>query len=167
MKGSVLWFDDKKGYGFLKSEIGNELYFHWTSIISDENFKTLCSGQPVTYELSTNFEGKTVATEVKPTERFNDKTGKYILLCAFTILKGTSDISQMQYDVMRHIKQGVKYAAPYKDIIIGTDSKLTKEELRGVAHYIKQHYDEVLEAKSKGLRNVFNDEDLAFDIIFL
>lgn len=54
LKGKVKWFDTKKGFGFLTTEEGEDVFVHFTSIIS-EGFKDLKEGQEVTFEIT---EGK-------------------------------------------------------------------------------------------------------------
>jgi CspA family cold shock protein len=54
LKGKVKWFDTKKGFGFIQSEDGNDVFVHYTSI-QTEGFKNLEQGQEVTFELT---EGK-------------------------------------------------------------------------------------------------------------
>jgi len=49
MKGTVKWFDNKKGYGFITEEDGNELFVHYSDIAT-EGFRKLEEGQQVTYE---------------------------------------------------------------------------------------------------------------------
>ncbi len=53
-KGKVKWFDTKKGFGFIQSDEGDDVFVHYTNIQS-EGFKTLEQGQDVTFEL---VEGK-------------------------------------------------------------------------------------------------------------
>jgi CspA family cold shock protein len=51
MKGFVYWFNDNKGFGFLKSDkVKGEIFVHYTAIISD-GFKTLSEGEDVTFDL--------------------------------------------------------------------------------------------------------------------
>lgn len=54
LKGKVKWFDTKKGFGFITTEDGKDVFVHYTSIVS-ENFKDLDEGQEVTFEI---VEGK-------------------------------------------------------------------------------------------------------------
>lgn len=54
LKGKVKWFDTKKGFGFIQSEEGNDVFVHYTSIVT-EGFKNLEQGQEVSFELT---EGK-------------------------------------------------------------------------------------------------------------
>ena len=65
--GTVKWFNPKKGYGFITQDDGSELFVHF-SAINMEGFKTLKSGQQVQYEVGTNAEGKTQASNVVPVE---------------------------------------------------------------------------------------------------
>jgi len=50
LTGTVKWFDAKKGYGFIESEEGDDIFVHYSSINSD-GFKTLEDGQEVEFEI--------------------------------------------------------------------------------------------------------------------
>lgn len=39
MKGTVKWFNTQRGYGFIKDSDGNDIFCHYTGVISDKNFK--------------------------------------------------------------------------------------------------------------------------------
>lgn len=54
LKGKVKWFDTKKGFGFIQSEEGSDVFVHYTSILT-EGFKNLEQGQEVTFDIT---EGK-------------------------------------------------------------------------------------------------------------
>jgi CspA family cold shock protein len=56
MTGKVKWFDNKKGYGFIISEEGKEIFVHFTGIIK-EGFRALVEGQNVEFELSDGDKG--------------------------------------------------------------------------------------------------------------
>ncbi len=47
--GSVKWFNDAKGYGFIQSDEGKDLFVHHTGIQSDGH-RTLVEGQRVTFD---------------------------------------------------------------------------------------------------------------------
>jgi CspA family cold shock protein len=51
-KGTVKWFNDTKGYGFIEQEQGEDVFVHFSAIQMD-GFKTLAEGQPVEFELKT------------------------------------------------------------------------------------------------------------------
>lgn len=57
MKGTVKWFDSKKGYGFIIAEDGKEVFVHYTGIVK-EGFKSLVEGQLVEYELDNGAKGE-------------------------------------------------------------------------------------------------------------
>jgi len=57
MKGTVKWFDTKKGYGFITDESGNDIFVHYTGIVG-EGFKNLDEGQSVTFDLVDGAKGK-------------------------------------------------------------------------------------------------------------
>ncbi len=63
--GTVKWFNEKKGFGFITPDDGGEdLFVHHTNI-ADEGFRTLGDGQKVEYEPAQGKKGME-ATEVKP-----------------------------------------------------------------------------------------------------
>ena len=55
-KGTVKWFNDKKGFGFLSREDGDDVFVHHTSI-KGEGFKTLREGQEVEFEVQEGPKG--------------------------------------------------------------------------------------------------------------
>jgi CspA family cold shock protein len=50
MKGTVKWFDTAKGYGFITTDEGKEVFIHYSSIKS-EGFKQLKRGQAVEFDI--------------------------------------------------------------------------------------------------------------------
>ncbi|ADO77622.1 cold-shock protein [Halanaerobium praevalens] len=48
--GNVKWFDEKKGYGFIEREDGDDVFVHF-SALQQEGFKTLEEGQEVEFEI--------------------------------------------------------------------------------------------------------------------
>jgi len=56
-KGTVKWFNDKKGYGFIVPDDGGEDLFVHHSNITMEGFRTLDEGQAVQYEPSQGRKG--------------------------------------------------------------------------------------------------------------
>lgn len=65
--GSVKWFNNAKGYGFILPEDESEDYFvHYSSITMD-GYKTLKAGQPVSFETIDGSKG-THAVNVSPLE---------------------------------------------------------------------------------------------------
>lgn len=62
-KGTVKWFNNQKGYGFIVSEDGQDVFVHYSGIVAD-GYKKLDEGQEVTYDLIT-VEGKQQAINVK------------------------------------------------------------------------------------------------------
>jgi CspA family cold shock protein len=55
-KGQVKWFSDKKGYGFITQEDGNDIFVHYSAIKRD-GFKTLRQGDEVEFEISQGEKG--------------------------------------------------------------------------------------------------------------
>lgn len=50
IKGSVKWFSPEKGFGFIHSSDGKDIFVYYTDILSD-GFKTLKKGQIVEFEI--------------------------------------------------------------------------------------------------------------------
>lgn len=63
--GKVKWFDEKKGFGFIEREGGQDVFVHFRSIVGDSGFKTLADGQDVEFELEEGQKGPQ-AVNVKP-----------------------------------------------------------------------------------------------------
>ena len=63
--GTVKWFNDAKGYGFITPDDGGEDLFAHFSAIKMDGFKTLKQGQCVTFDLKEGEKGKQ-ADNIKP-----------------------------------------------------------------------------------------------------
>ncbi len=63
--GTVKWFNDAKGYGFITPDDGGEDLFAHFSAIKMDGFKTLKQGQRVTFALKEGEKGKQ-ADNIKP-----------------------------------------------------------------------------------------------------
>jgi CspA family cold shock protein len=62
-EGTVKWFSEKKGYGFIEQDQGRDVFVHYSSIDSP-GFKTLAEGERVTFDLEESDRGP-VAKNVK------------------------------------------------------------------------------------------------------
>lgn len=58
--GSVKWFNESKGYGFIESERGEDVFVHYSSIRGD-GFRTLANGERVEFDLVSGERGKQAA----------------------------------------------------------------------------------------------------------
>ena len=56
-RGVVKWFNNAKGFGFIRLEDGNEVFVHYSSI-TGEGYKTLQEGQTVEFEITEGPKGK-------------------------------------------------------------------------------------------------------------
>ena len=56
MKGTVKWFNNDKGYGFITGENGEDYFAHYTKIIG-EGFKTIKEVQTVTFDVEQGPKG--------------------------------------------------------------------------------------------------------------
>jgi len=56
MNGTVKWFNAEKGFGFITSEDGNDVFVHFSQINKD-GYKTLEEGEKVTFDLAEGPKG--------------------------------------------------------------------------------------------------------------
>ncbi|MFZ5641015.1 MAG: cold shock domain-containing protein [Bacillota bacterium] len=64
MQGKVKWFNAEKGFGFIETEEGNDVFVHFSAIQSD-GFKTLDEGQSVEFDIVEGSRGPQAANVVK------------------------------------------------------------------------------------------------------
>jgi CspA family cold shock protein len=63
IKGKVKWFNDAKGYGFIETPDGQDVFVHYSAIAKD-GYKSLSEGQEVIFEVVQGVKGPQ-ATNVK------------------------------------------------------------------------------------------------------
>ncbi len=63
--GTVKWFNDSKGFGFITPEDGSEDLFAHFSAIQGQGFKSLPEGQRVSFDVTTGPKGKQ-ASNINP-----------------------------------------------------------------------------------------------------
>ena len=63
-QGTVKWFNDSKGFGFLEQEGGDDVFVHFSAIAGD-GFKSLAEGDSVTFELVKGPKGLQAANVVR------------------------------------------------------------------------------------------------------
>lgn len=63
-QGTVKWFNDEKGYGFISREAGDDVFVHFSAIQGD-GFKSLEEGQVVTFDVETGDRGLQAANVSK------------------------------------------------------------------------------------------------------
>lgn len=56
VKGTVKWFNNAKGFGFITPDSGEDVFVHFRSILGD-GYRTLMQGQPVEFELMNGPKG--------------------------------------------------------------------------------------------------------------
>ena len=64
MKGTVKWFNDSKGYGFIVQPDGEDVFVHF-SAIEAEGFRTLAEGEEVEFEIRDSDKGPQAASVVR------------------------------------------------------------------------------------------------------
>ena len=63
-KGTVKWFNETKGYGFVTTDEGKDVFIHFSAIAMD-GFKSLAEGQRVEFEITQGQKGPQASNVVK------------------------------------------------------------------------------------------------------
>ena len=64
MKGTVKWFNDAKGYGFITQPGGDDVFVHFSAIVGD-GFRTLSEGEEVEFDLQQTDRGLQAAKVIR------------------------------------------------------------------------------------------------------
>ena len=64
IKGTVKWFNDRKGFGFIKLDDGKDVFVHYSALQGD-GFKTLKEGEPVEFEVIQGNKGPQAANVIR------------------------------------------------------------------------------------------------------
>lgn len=85
MQGTVKWFNNHKGYGFITDENGEDVFVHYSAINMD-GFKTIAEGAKVEFELTQGEKGasakdvKVIGQQHRGTNRFKAKVPLYFVV---------------------------------------------------------------------------------------
>ena len=62
--GTIKWFDEKKGYGFIENDDGGDIFVHHTGI-QGSGFKTLSDGDRVSFDIEQGDKGPKAVNVMK------------------------------------------------------------------------------------------------------
>jgi cold shock protein len=63
-QGTVKWFNEAKGYGFIEEDGGNDIFVHYTSIKA-EGFRSLSEGERVIFDVTEGQKGRMAANVIR------------------------------------------------------------------------------------------------------
>jgi cold shock CspA family protein len=58
MRGTMVWFNEEKGHGYISTEAGERLYVSQQGFAGGNAPKGRCAGLPVEFEIATNIDGR-------------------------------------------------------------------------------------------------------------
>ncbi|MDI9501559.1 MAG: cold-shock protein [Tissierellia bacterium] len=64
-RGTVKWFNATKGYGFLSTEEGEDVFVHYSALEDTGEFRTLNEGQEVEFDITEGEKGPQASNVVK------------------------------------------------------------------------------------------------------
>lgn len=64
LEGTVKWFNNKKGWGFIQKDDGSDVFVHYSAIAGD-GFKSLNEGDKVNFEVQNGDKGPAAANVMK------------------------------------------------------------------------------------------------------
>jgi CspA family cold shock protein len=64
LSGTIKWFNESKGYGFIEHEGGSDVFVHYSAIQGD-GYKTLVEGDSVEFEIAEGDKGPKATNVVK------------------------------------------------------------------------------------------------------
>jgi CspA family cold shock protein len=160
-KGMVLWFNTSLGYGFLRGENNAEIFFHWTSIVSDESYKIVYDGSPVEYELDEDGRAKTVIAQARVSNR-----NKQLLLVSFTVINNDITIRNFNFDIVRKADAGIKYLRYTEGMALGTSEQISKDEANYIRDVIINNFVQNPSPINSGRKVIYID-DLPYDLMFV
>ncbi len=64
VNGTVKWFNESKGYGFISKEDGGDVFVHYSSIAGN-GFKSLLEGDSVSFEIEDGSKGQKAINVIK------------------------------------------------------------------------------------------------------
>lgn len=64
LEGTVKWFNNKKGWGFIQKDDGSDVFVHYSAIAGD-GFKSLNEGDKVSFEVQNGDKGPAAANVMK------------------------------------------------------------------------------------------------------
>lgn len=105
-KGTVKWFNQKKGFGFVARDDGPDLFVHYRSI-KEEGFRTLMEGDVVEYEVQAGPKGDSavnvkVISRQKPTEGSPQKGSESLESQLKAFRKSSKELHE---DISRRLKK--------------------------------------------------------------
>lgn len=79
--GVVKWFNSRKGYGFITSEDGGDVFVHYSALSGDDDaYKTLNENDKVTFDVTEGQKGpqasNVVVTEAAPRQNYRSGGGR-------------------------------------------------------------------------------------------
>jgi cold shock CspA family protein len=142
-KGRVVWFNKRRGYGFIKNEFREEIFFHHSDLITHRKPAIAFTGDNVEYEMNED-EQKAEKVKIVPKKT---KAGRKLILAFIAKFDEDKSVPADVFDYIAKARshQGLKHFSFLKSgEVLVTDSRVTRLNAERIAKFLKEENEDFI-----------------------